>query len=65
MSQNGYSMRQTLHELPAAFVNQIVSLAFQSKGIEVELASIADRKDQEFIREMNETITRKKSWLLD
>jgi len=63
MSKHGYTMRQSLHELPAAFVNQIVSLSFLERGIEVELASVAQRKNEDFIREMNLTITRTKSWL--
>jgi len=63
MSKHGYTIRQSLHELPAAFVNQIVSLSFLERGIEVELASVAQRKNEDFIREMNLTITRTKSWL--
>lgn len=63
MNKCGYSRIDTLYRLPAAFVNQMVSLQFMADGVEVELASVARDRNESYIQSIKNTLNRDKSWL--
>ena len=54
---------ETLHDLPAAFVNQTVALWWQEQGNEVELLSETLKRESAIRDELKNTIERNHSWL--
>lgn len=63
MQRCGYSRHETLHELPAVFVNQTVALWWQQQGVEVELLTTTLEREKSVEDEIRQTIERDHSWL--
>jgi len=63
MRKIGHSRDETLHELPAVFINQMVALWWQDQGIEVELLSTQIDRETMIEAQAQEAIERNHSWL--
>lgn len=63
MQRCGYGRHETLHELPAIFVNQTVALWWHEQGADVELLTERYDRRQRIEDDMNHAIKREHSWL--
>lgn len=63
MQRCSYGRHETLHELPAVFVNQIIALWWHEQGIEVELLTDRHERNQRISDDMKNAIEREHSWL--